>query len=367
MEIAIVFGGKSVEHDVSIVTAKQIHNMCKNMHNTRLIYVDKLGKLNLYTNNNFEFDDFKQQNKKFVPITLHGGTIYKKGVFGFKKVTKLDCAIMCTHGGDGENGTLSSLFISQGVAVTAGNSTALGISMNKWLSKMFFKANNIPFVKGFYANANTNIDILDNKITGSFGYPVIVKANGGGSSIGIKTATNKTELKQALQVALEFDSSAVVEQELKDFTEYNCAVLGDQNKAELSKIDEPIKHDKILSFTDKYLSGAKSKKQKGSLKTQARNYPNLEACLDKKIQRLSKQIFTKLGFYGVVRIDYIYTPQNKKLYVNEINAIPGSLASYYFANTKLEYNLFIDKLIKIGIKNYKNNANINKDFITKLF
>ena len=103
------------------------------------------------------------------------------------------------------------------------------------------------------------------------------------------------------------------------------------------------------------------------MKFQARKYPKLNPKLQSKIQTISKQIFLKLGFYGVVRIDYIYTPSDNQLYVNEINAIPGSLANYYFASNKLQQGIFLDKLINIGIDNYNKTNNINKNYITKLF
>lgn len=366
MQIAIVFGGKSVEHDVSIVTAQQIYNIAKATHKISLIYISKTGDYYLYNNQEFILKDFKTLNKSFKPITLYNKHIYKQGKLGFKKMTKIDCAIMCLHGGDGENGIVSSRFINAQIPVTAGNPTALGISMNKWLSKMFFNANKIKCVKGIYATPTESVDKLDKQITKSFGYPVIVKANSGGSSIGIKAATNKTELKQALVVAFEFDDGAVIEQQLQNFTEYNCAVLGDSLSQTVSQIDEPVRKENLLTFADKYLA-AGNKKEKGSMKFQARKYPKLKPELQNKIQTISKQIFSKLGFYGVVRIDYIYTPSDNKLYINEINAIPGSLANYYFANNKLQQGVFLDKLINIGIDNYNKISNINKNYITKLF
>lgn len=363
--IAIVFGGKSVEHDVSVVTAKQIHNICKQNKDCKLIYVDKDNKLNLYTNNKFEFDDFKSDSKTFKPIMIRDGYVYIKKICGYKKYCKLDCAIMCTHGGDGENGKLCAELECLGVPVSAGSPVALGIAMDKWLTKMFFKANNIPYVKGFCISKDDSKEDIDKRIKKSFGYPVIVKATSGGSSIGIKTAQNYSQLKTALDVAFEFDNSAVVEQELQNFTEFNCAVLGDKNKIELSPIDEPIKKDEIFSFTDKYLSG--NAKQKGSMKNSKRTYPKLEPWLEDKIHNISKQIFSLLNFIGVIRIDFLYTPKDKKLYVNEINAIPGSLATYFFANNKIQQELFVDRLIQISQQNYENNKEMNKNYITKLF
>lgn len=363
--IAIVFGGKSVEHDVSVVTAKQIHNICKQNKECKLIYVDKDNQLNLYTNERFEFDDFKGDSKFFKPIIIRNGYIYIKKLCGYKKYCKLDCAIMCTHGGIGENGKLCAMLECSGVPVSAGDSVSLGIAMDKWLTKMFLKSNNMPYIKGFRITKSDNKNEIDKQIKKSFGYPVIVKACSGGSSIGIKTAQNFDQLTTALDVAFEFDNSAVVEKELQNFTEFNCAVLGDSQKIELSKIDEPIKKSEILSFSDKYLGGGS--KQKGSMKNSKRTYPKLEPWLENKIHNLSKQIFSALGFFGVIRIDFMYTPKDKKLYVNEINAIPGSLANYFFANNKIQQELFVDRLIEISKQNFQNIQKMNKNYITKLF
>ena len=172
-------------------------------------------------------------------------------------------------------------------------------------------------------------------------------------------------MREALLVAFEFDDSAVVEKEIQGFAEYNCAVFGDCSEMSVSNIDEPIKKEEILSFKDKYLSGESGKK--GSMKHQSRTYPSLPKWLDNKIKSISKDIFKSLGFFGVVRIDYIYCKKNKKLYVNEINAIPGSLASYYFINNNVTANIFINKLIQVGIKNYNKSKQICKNYITKLF
>lgn len=363
MSIAIVFGGKSVEHDVSIVTAKQIYNLFKDDGDVKLIYVGKDGDFFLYKNKDFEFEDFKGSIKNIQPITFHDGYVYANRLGIFSKKEKIDCAIMCCHGGDGENGKVVSMLNMAKIPTTVGSHTALGISMNKWLTKQFLRATNIGFVKGFNALKNDNIDKLDSRIINSFGYPVIVKPNGGGSSIGIATAKNKEDLKTALEIAFEFDSSAVIEKEIENFTEYNCAVFGDEDSIQISKIDEPIKNEEILSFEDKYLSGNK----KGSMKTQQRKYPVLDKFLEDKIQKTSKRLFLELGFYGVIRIDYIYDKKTGKLYVNEINAIPGSLGSYFFARNIIEGKMFVKKLIDIGIKNYKQNNQINKNFITKLF
>ena len=367
MVIAIVFGGKSVEHDVSIVTAKQIYNLSKDLYCVKLFYVDKSGGINLYTNSQFNLDDFKGKNKFLFPAMFADGYAYKKNLFGaYAKIDRIDCAIMCTHGGDGENGTLCDYLTTCKIPVSAGGGLALGISMNKWITKQLLKAGKINCVPGIYVTRNSKPAELDAQINKTFGYPVIVKANGGGSSIGIKSANNFEELVDALAVAFEFDTSAVIEQKIQNFTEYNCAVMGYADNIRVSNIDEPVKHDNILSFKDKYLSGEKGSK-KGSMKMQQRSYPKLELWLDKRIKTTSAKIFKDWGLHGVVRIDYILDKSNNKLYVNEVNAIPGSLGYYYFCHNRVTCNMFIESLIEIAINSYKNRASVNKDFITQLF
>ena len=358
MNIALVFGGKSVEHDVSIVTAKQIYSVASINHNVYLVYFDRDDRPMLYDNDKFDFLDFRGKSKYFTKIKFHDGFIIKDG-FLSSKIAKIDCAIMCTHGGSGENGRLEDFLVMNKIPVTAGSGSALGISMNKWLTKLCLKGLNIPTIKGLNV-CNYNAE-SKKKIEETLGYPVIVKPSGGGSSIGIKIAKNPLELDDAFAVAEKFDSSIVVEKALEDFSEYNCAVLGDGNNITVSEIEQPIKQDEILSFKDKYLSGGK----KGSIKSCHRTQVVINKKLEEKIKNFSAKIFVELGFYGVIRIDFIVDNKTNKLYVNEINAVPGSLGIYFFK--ELSSVGFIDNLIEIGIYNYKNLNKLNKNYITNLF
>lgn len=359
MNIAIVFGGKSVEHDVSIVTAKQIYSVASIKHNVYLVYFDRNDNARLYTNEKFDFKDFKGKNKFLSKIKLENGNIIKDNIFS-SKIAKIDCAIMCTHGGNGENGKLEDYLIINGIPVSAGSSVALGISMDKWLSKICLKGLGVPVVPGISVTKYS--PEVRSKIENTLGYPVIVKPSGGGSSIGISIAKNAKELDDAFLVASHFDNSFVVEKALEDFTEYNQAVIGQKDDFMLSKIEQPIKKDEILSFKDKYLSNNK----KGGLKNSKRSLKiNIDKKLENKIKNISAKIFNEVGFYGVIRIDYILDNKNRRLYVNEINAVPGSLGIYFF--DELSGIKFVDKLVEIGIENYKNLNKIDKNFITNLF
>ena len=362
MNIAIVFGGNSVEHDVSVVTAKQIYEVAKIKYDVKLIYVDKHDKLFLYNNSEFVFDDFKNNIKNITPIFLKDGAICNHGAFGRIKSYKIDCAIFCCHGGNGENGKIESLFELSGIAVSAGNSLDLELAMNKFATKLLAKSIGISCIKGVLLKDYQTKEEMIKRVEKELDYPVIVKPNCSGSSIGIEIVHGREGLKKALDVAFEFDTSVVVEKAIEDFDEYNCAVLGEPKKFYISDIDMPIKKNQILTFADKYLLGDK----KSGMKKQARKFPVLDKKIEEKIKLWSKKTFVEFGFFGVIRIDYIFDKKEQKLYLNEINAVPGSLAIYFFSGRNMGGVEFVDKLVEIGInqnKTIKNHVN----FITKLF
>ena len=311
MRIAIVFGGKSLEHDVSIVTAKQIYSVAKTKYDVELIYVDKEDNFNLYQNKNFEFADFREQ-KHLKSIGLKDGCIELHSFLRAARI-KIDCAIVCCHGGSGESGLVESCLLMANIPVSAGSVFALACSMDKWQTKNMLKALDISVVDGvqvFKANdIKTSIEYVEQKLT----YPVIVKPASGGSSIGIEIAKDQEGLKSALETAFCFDDVCVVETALSNFEEYNQAVLGDKDSSVVSAIEMPNKTDEILSFNDKYLSNSKCKKGMKGLKRKTNL--KLPKNLVGKIGNISKQIFENFGFFGVVRIDYIFDTKNKKLYV----------------------------------------------------
>ena len=365
MNIALVFGGRSVEHDISVITAKQIYGLSSGgEHKIFLIYVTKQDELNLYTNKNFNLEDFKCANRYLTPICLHEGQLCYKQKLGKVAKQKIDAAIFCCHGGDGENGVLASKFLASKIPVSCGSPTALGICMDKWLTKQFLNGLKITNTPAICVNSSQSLNQVDSLITKEIGYPVILKPRYGGSSIGIQVVANKAELMDGLMVALEYDDNIVIEKELQDFTEYNCAVIGDSREAVASNIDKPEKKQAFLTFDDKYKSGGKGGK-KGGMKTQARKFPaDISDKLKNKLQDISVRVFKQLGLSGVVRIDFMVT--GGKVYLNEINAIPGSLGYYFFVDKTFTGKDFVDKLAEIAIENYKKSKKINKEYITQL-
>ncbi|MBQ8468659.1 MAG: ATP-grasp domain-containing protein [Clostridia bacterium] len=363
MAIAIVFGGKSYEHDVSVVTAKQIYSVAKLKHEVKLLYLDRQNRLFEYTNSKFNFSDFKGDNKFLQRIILQDGEMKCCG-FGFKRKVKIDAAIICCHGGVGENGDLEAYFKLCGIPVSAGGSFGLCVAMDKWKTKQILKNLKINVIDGILIESKMNPDEIVSAVEQKLSYPVIVKPNSGGSSIGIKVAKSREEFLQAIKVGFEFDTKCVVEKALTDFDEYNQAVLGDQCKFEISKIDKVSHKSDMLTFNEKYLSNSK---QKGKgMKSQKRTFDcELSKKNQDKINCWSEKIFKELGFFGVIRIDYIFDKNAQKFYVNEINAVPGSLAIYFFSF--LGGIGFVDRLIDIAKQNYAKDDKINQKFVTNLF
>ena len=378
--VLLVFGGESYEHYISIVTASQIFNRTKLENYTlNLFYITKEGKYYIYNSDEFKISDFsddkKLKNRKLfkevVFVSSEKGIVFVKTKFGIKEYLKVDLAIFACHGGDGENGKTISIFEHYGIYASAGCFDSLAVCMNKFLFKQVMISLKIPTIFGDEITKNDfylkNSEVLErvNKI----GYPLILKPNNGGSSIGLFIAEDEQDFKSKFEECLEFDNVVLVEKYIKNTREFNIALMGDSDEFEVSDIDEPLKEHEVLTFADKYLSNdsPKSFKVKGSMESGFRNFPaNIPESLTKKIKSFASKIFKKLDLRGVVRIDFLFDEDKAKLYVCEVNAIPGSLAYYFFNNNQMIINDFVLKLINLAEK-YKDNVFfVNKEYITNI-
>ena len=382
--VLLVFGGMSYEHDISVVTASQIYSKTQ-LDNIKLIpfYISRDNKYYIYKSSEFNILDFsisnfssnKRKFKEVAFVSNENNIIFAKTKFGLREYLKTELAIFACHGSSGENGTLEAIFENVGIFSTAGNFDSLAICMNKYIFKQFMYGIKIPTVSGFkitkteYENKK---DLIESKVI-KFNFPLILKPNNGGSSIGLFIARNLEDFNKMILDVFEFDNEVLVEKYISNSREFNVAVLGDYDEYLVSDIDEPLKENEVLTFTDKYCSnfGVKNSKIDKSLKhSMANNFRNFPASisdgLSKRIYKLTKKIFTKLNLRGVVRIDYLYDEINDKIYVCEVNSIPGSLAFYFFNNNKLLLNDFVLKLINIAKKYKTNKFIVNKDYFTEI-
>ena len=377
--VLLVFGGVSYEHDISIVTAFQIFKKTKiNDVKLNLFYVSRDGKFYLCDEKKVDILDFSKNNfsarkkgfKEIVFVSGENNKLFVKTMFGLREYMFADVAIFACHGGNGENGKLATLFESVNIACSAGRSEALSICMDKFLFKSFAKGIRIPVVPGFKISkfdAEMNKEIIDRKLA-RIGFPVVIKINSGGSSIGLFVSKNEEEFKDDLKEAFEFNDDVLVEKFIEGAREFNVAILGDCEKYEISEIDEPIKNNEVLTFADKYLSDGASglKGKKGSMDSSVRKSPNdLSEIITSKIKLIAEKLFVKLGLFGVVRIDFLFDERLSKVYVCEVNAIPGSLAYYFFKKNFIVRNDLVEKLIKIAEKNH-NKCMINSEFMVDL-
>ena len=331
--IAVFFGGRSCEHDISIITGLQAMSACKSK--CVGVYIDCDGvwwaaecfdSVNAVRNNKFD--------GKKVHLRPADNHLYCKN----KKLYKVDAALLCMHGMLGEDGTLQGLLEMCGIPYTGSAVAPSAIGMNKILSKKAFADAGLkilPYVTATHAQYNEASDDVINNI-GSLGYPVIVKPCNLGSSIGISVAGDKAALITALSVAFEWDDTVIIEKALTDFVEVNCAVLGDSYDKELivSDTEQPVGWKTFLTFADKYAGDVKSVRHKIPAEIGAQK--------NELVQELAEKAFRAVGCSGVARIDFIVSGED--VYINEINTIPGSLGYPLFAK-QMPFSKLIDKMI----------------------
>lgn len=347
-KIGIVFGGTSVEHDVSVITGVMISNtLNKEKFDAVPIYVDKDGKW--FTGEELlNVENYKDlQYKRLTQVSFIEGdsTLYFVKGKKIKPYCVLSACINCLHGERGEDGALCGILNMCKVPLASPDILPSAISINKAVSKIVFKGLNVKTLPCFKIK---NIDDID-KIKEKLVFPVIVKPNKLGSSIGIKKADDINELYAFVLEALRYDDTAIVEKCLSNFTEINCAAYsGVDKKTVVSLCERPVGKEEILSFSDKYQGGDREFPAKIPIK------------LSNKIQAITKKVYEELEFTGVIRIDYFII--DGEVYLNEINAVPGSLAYYLFKDTLKEFSFILEEEIKRAEKDYALSTTLKKEF-----
>ncbi len=336
--IAVFFGGQSVEHDISVITGVMTINCIdKEKFNVLPIYITKDGEWKT-GEALFDIDEFKNVNvAKLKRVAILGGdnTLYQVKGKRLKKIECVFCAINCLHGRKGEDGALSGLLSLSNIPLASPNMLSSSISMDKSFTKLVLKSLNVKTLKSVTVKSKSQID----EILKVLDFPMLVKPNFLGSSIGITKAEDRETLKEGIENALKYGESAIIEPFLSDVTEINCAVYrDDKGILNVSECEKPISRTDILSFKDKYQEGK-------------REFPaNIELKYSNKIKDTAKKIYTALGFDGVIRIDFFI--HEGKIYVNEINSVPGSLSYYLFGDTKKSFCEMLTRLIMASDRKY---------------
>lgn len=361
-KVGVIFGGKSVEHEVSVITGMQvIENMDKSKYEVIPIYITKEGKWltgeSLKDYNTFKNSDFKEAKEILISPNHGDNNLYAHpdtvGFFGKKIIDSIDIVFPALHGTYGEDGSIQGLFELMNIPYAGGGVLASSVGMDKILMKDVYKANGIPVVDyhWFYrSDWKLNNEKIVEDIEAKLDYPLFVKPANLGSSIGINIAKNKEDLIYAIEVAVAYDRKIIIEKAVENPREINCAVMGYDQEVETSLCEEPLGWKDVLTFEDKYVkSNAKGGKSTG----ERRIIPaDIKDNIKEEIEELAKRAFTVIDAAGCSRIDFLID-ENEKVYVNEINTLPGSIGFYLWEGKGISFSNLIDKLINIAITTHR--------------
>ncbi len=375
-KIGVIFGGRSVEHEVSVITGMQVmENINKNKYEVVPIYISKEGKWLtgdcLLDFTNFKKDNLSEAQEIFLSPKCGNHNIYPNpesvGLFGKKILGSLDAVFPAVHGTHGEDGSLQGFFELMDIPYAGCGVLASSVGMDKILMKDVYKANGIPIVNyhWFYrSNWRNNKDLVIQGIEESLKYPVFVKPANLGSSIGINIAKDQAALVEAIEVAVNYDRKVIIEQAVENPREINCAVLGYDEELETSLCEEPLGWKDVLTFEDKYVkSNAKGGKSSGERRIIPADIPDK---LRTTIEGLAKMAFKCIDAKGTARIDFL-VDEDENVFVNEINTIPGSFGFYLWEGKGYSFERLIDEMIEIALITHKDKESNMYNFDANLF
>ena len=382
IKVGVFFGGNSVEHEISVITMNQaISSLNPEKYEIVPIYIAKNGVM--YTGDDlldlYSFRDMDVLLKRCYPVAVvndgKGVKVIRcpAPIIGKRVLNTIDVAFPIVHGTNAEDGTLAGFLTLLGIPFVGPDILASSIGMDKILQKKVLKESGIPVVDhvSFYAMEYIkNEETILKQIEKTLSFPMIVKPGNLGSSVGIKKANNQAEIEEAIAFAMEFTDRVIVEKAVEKLKEINCSIIGNITESETSICEEPFFSDEILSYTDKYIGSGKTKggtisgkgipvKMTGGKTTTKGNnneFANrkIPAEISKEkedeIRQLTKDVFQVLGCSGVARVDFLMDEETEKVYVNEINTIPGALSFYLWEATGKSFEQELDEMIEIALK-----------------
>lgn len=387
IKVGVMFGGKSVEHEISIISAIQaIGHLNKEKYDVIPIYItknnefyigEKVGDIKSYT----DINALLKESQRVIMMNEDGKTKlirYPMKKFGKNELDYIDIAFPVVHGTNVEDGTLQGYLQMFNIPYVGCDVLSSAVGMDKYVMKTVLKDNGIPVLdcKCFTAKEyDDDVDAVIEKVETAIGYPVIVKPVNLGSSIGISKAENRDELYDSLDTAFRYASKVLIETAVQNLKEINCSVLGDYEEAEASECEEPVSSDKILTFAEKYIGDGSAKGAKGTkggvkgsggskgMATLKRKIPaDITDEQRTVIREYAVKAFKCLGCGGVSRIDFMMDTKSGNIWLNEINTIPGSLSFYLWEPLGVKYTELLDRMIALALKRERENSSITYTF-----
>lgn len=361
--IGVFFGGRSVEHEISVISALQaIKAFDTDKYNIVPVYISKQGRwftgAELLEVENYR--DLAALTSKATEVYMrpeYGDyNLYKAAQGGLFKskpqiVETLHAVIPVLHGTSVEDGIFQGVLETIGIPFAGCNTLSSANGMDKITMKMILRECGVPVVDYVWFTDKqwlASRDQIVAKIESDLGYPVIVKPANLGSSVGIGKAADRDELMKAIDNAEKFTQRIIVEHMVEKLKEINCSVLGEADECEASVCEEPVKTGDFLSYEDKYMGGSKSAQ---GMQASERKIPaDLSVEMSEKIRQMAKETFRVLGCHGVSRIDVMIDESDNSVYVNEINTIPGSLSFYLWEASGVSFPELMDRLVKLALK-----------------
>ena len=336
--IAVIFGGKSNENEVSVITGTMASNVLKSGGNTVIpLYISRQGEL-FCGEELLDVTNYKDGAKvKFTRALIGKGGVYLLNKRGrTKKFLKVDVALNCCHGGTGEGGGVCGLFALNDIPLASAGMFESAVFMDKYFTKLILRSLGVKYAKYVYLRDKS--EFLNAE---KLGYPLIVKPAKLGSSIGIELAENREELEGAVEAAFHYDDGVICEKYIEERREINCAVYFSDGRVVTSECEEAVTSGDILSFDDKYSGGGKSVLP-----------AHIPEAIALKIKKTASSVYTRLNMRGIVRFDFLLS--REEVYLSEINTVPGSLSYYLLSSGFKQFYPVLQAVIAQAEEDYKN-------------
>lgn len=377
IKLAVLFGGKSVEHEISVISAIQaINYLDKEKYEIIPLYITKNNEM--YTGEDVgkieSYRDIKSLLSRSTRVNLvnNGKSTdvvrYPHKAFSKDVITSIDVAFPIVHGTNVEDGSIQGYLTMLNLPYVGCDVMSSAVGMDKYVMKTVLKDNDIPVLdcKCFTSKDAANLDAICDTVEKNFAYPVIVKPINLGSSVGISKANDRDSLIDSLDNAFTFAQKILVEPAVENLKEINCSVVGDYEDAEASECEEPTNSDEILTYENKYMSSGSKSGSKG-MASLARKIPaDISDDMRTLIRETAVKAFQVLGCNGISRIDFMIDTAKNQLWLNEINTIPGSLSFYLWEPLGVKYAQLLDRAINLALKRDREQSAITYSFDTNV-
>lgn len=369
LNLGILFGGRSCEHEVSVVSARSVLKAIDtNKYDVYLIGIDKQGRWHLGSDigqlvNDKEVNALPRSENTVVDNNLVTLDLYHQGNLtpshnDFSEIPRLDVIFPVLHGTFGEDGTIQGVFEMAGIPYVGCGVAASAIAMDKALAKQIFTAARIPQAPCLIETRyewDQKADEINNQVERSLGYPAFVKPANMGSSVGVTKANDRNSLVKAIGIAFEYDNKIVIERSMENCHEVECAVLGNQDPI-ASQVGEIIPGAEFYDYQTKYIDD----------KTETLIPAKISDATTARVQKLSIDAFKAIDGAGLARVDFFVHKDTEEVYLNEINTLPGftpiSMYPKMWAASGIPYAELIDRLVDYALQQHRGRAFLKRSF-----